>query len=102
MQLPWFSTNTGNLANAMALLQTQWRSILNPFLANPLNEVSILEGIHLINGVTVINHKLNRMQQGWFLTDLNGAAQIYRSAALNDKTLTLTSNAAVIVNIGVF
>lgn len=102
MQLPWFSTNTGNLGQTINLLQTQWRSILNPLLGNLLNNVSNLENISLINGVTVINHKLGQIQQGWFITDINGAAQIYRSATFNDKTLTLTSSAAVVVNIGVF
>lgn len=101
-QLPWFSTNTGNLATTLSVLQTQWRAILNPLLGNPLNQSSVLEGVALINGVTVINHKLGRTQQGWVITDVNGAATIYRSAAFNNKTLTLTSNAAVTVNIEVF
>lgn len=83
-------------------MQTQWASELNPFLANPLNGVSILEGVSLINGVTVINHLLGQKQQGWFLLDINGAATIYRSAPFNSTTLTLTSSAAVTVNIGVF
>ncbi len=84
------------------LLQTQWASQLNPLLANQLNNVSILEGIALINGVTVINHLLQKTQQGWFIVDQNAAATIYRSAPFNKTTLTLTSNAAVTVNIGVF
>lgn len=84
------------------IAQTRWASIINPLLINPISNPSILENIALINGVTVINHKLGRTQQGWFLSDIQGAATIYRSAAFNDLTLTLTSNAAVTVNIGVF
>lgn len=83
-------------------LQTLWQAELNPLLANPLNSVNILTSIALINGTTIIPHKLSRKQQGWFLTDVNAAATIYRSAVFNDKTLTLTSNAACVVNIGVF
>jgi hypothetical protein len=56
----------------------------------------------LINGTTIINHGLGKMQQGWFIVDINGAATIYRSQPLNDKTLILNSSAAVIVSIGVF
>lgn len=56
----------------------------------------------MINGVTTINHKLGQVQQGWFIIDINGAATVYRSQPFNDKTLVLTSNAAVTVNIGVF
>ncbi len=81
---------------------TKWKTILDTLLGNSLNSVQILEGIELISGATVINHKLGRMQQGWFLLDVNAAATIYRSGAFNSKTLTLTSDAAVTVNIGVF
>lgn len=86
----------------LELLETQWASQLNPLLANPMNAVSILSSILLAVGINVINHKLGRKPQGWFLTDINGAAVIYRSSAFNDLTLTLTSDAAVTVNIGVF
>lgn len=81
---------------------TKWKSILDPVIAAPMVGVNILTGIQLKNGVTVINHLLGAMQQGWFLADINGAATVYRSAPFNDKTLTLTSSAAVTVNIGVF
>jgi hypothetical protein len=42
------------------------------------------------------------MMQGWMITDINAAAAIYRSAPLNNLTLTLNASAACIVNIGVF
>lgn len=87
---------------ALMLMQTRWKSELDAVLVNPLNSVNIIKGISLKNGVTVVNHLLGRVMQGWFLTDLDGAALIYRSADFNNKTLTLTSNAAVIVNLGVF
>jgi hypothetical protein len=83
-------------------LLTKWSAILNPSLANPLNSVSILNGVVLKNGATVINHLLGQMQQGWMILDQNAAASIYRSSPFNDKTLTLTSNAVVTVSLGVF
>lgn len=83
-------------------LMPRWASQLNPFLQNPMNSVNILSNIVLINGVTVINHKLQRQMQGWFFVDIQGPATIYRSQPFNNLTLTLTSNAAVTVNIGVF
>lgn len=81
---------------------TRWSSQINPVISNPLNLANILPNQSLINGVTVINHKLGRLMQGWYLIDIQGAATVYRSAPFNDLTLTLTSNAAVTVNIGVF
>lgn len=83
-------------------MQNRWASLIEPTLSNPLVQGNILKGISLINGVTVINHLLSRMQQGWMIVDINAAATIYRSQPLNDKTLTLTSNASCVVNLYVF
>lgn len=100
MQLPFFQSSD----QILNLLQTKWRSILNPLLANPISSVSILSDIKLNNGTTVIPHKLGRVQQGWFLVDIQGAVTEvpYRSMPFNELTLTLISNAAVTVSIGVF
>lgn len=86
----------------LSLLQTQWKSQLDPVLANPMTAMAILKDVSLINGVTVVNHGLQQKQQGWIIVDAQGAAQIYRSAPFNNLTLTLTSDAAVVVSIGVF
>ena len=85
-------------------LLTKWSSELNPLLANPLNNSQILENVVLIDGTNVINHKLGRVMQGWFIIDQNAAASIYRvpTSPFNNLTLTLSSSAAVTVNIGVF
>lgn len=77
-------------------------STLNPIIASPLSSSQILTSIVLINGETTFGHKLGRVLRGWFITDLNGLATIYRSQPLNNKTLSLTSSAAVTINIGVF
>lgn len=79
-----------------------WAQALNPIIANPIANTRIIPNQVLINGVTVINHGLGRLMQGWFLVDINGASTIYRSAPMSDRILTLTSSAIVTVNIGVF
>jgi hypothetical protein len=83
-------------------LATKWKAQLDPVLANPTTNLVIIKNVALINGASTINHVLQRMQQGWILMDVNGAATIYRSADFNSLTLQLTSNAAVTVSIGVF
>lgn len=83
-------------------ITTRWKALLDPLLKNPINGVQLLKGVQLNSGSTVINHLLGRQMQGWFITDIDGAATIYRSEDFNDLTLTLTSSAAVTVNIGVF
>lgn len=82
-------------------MQTQWSALLNPVLANTLVAGHLIKA-PLINGVTVINHGLGANMNGWMIADQDAQAQIYRSQPLNDKTLTLTSNAAVNVALWVF
>lgn len=77
-------------------------STLNPIIANPLSSAHIISNIVLINGVTVIPHRLGRLMLGWFIVDINGTANIYRSSPMNNLTLTLTSSEAVTVNLAVF
>lgn len=98
MSLPSFQTDD----LALSLMQTRWATELNPLLANPVLLGNNLTNIALKIGTTAINHKLGRKMQGWILTDVDGAASIYRSVGFNDLTLTLISNAAVTVNIYVF
>ena len=83
-------------------LLTKWSSILNPIIGNPTTNPTLLQGIKLINGATTINHNLGQMMQGWKITDQDASANVYRSAPLNASTLTLTSNAAVTINLEVF
>lgn len=94
MQLP--------LLPSLSLLSTRWKSILDPFLADAYLNGQLLTGVVLSNGTTVINHKLGRTMQGWVITDQIAAAQIYRSAAFNSLTLSLTSNVATTINLWVF
>lgn len=98
MTLPIFQTNIRELS----LMQTQWSSLIKPVIDAPINNGVLLPGVVLISGVTVVNHLLGRKLQGWQLTDTNAAATIYRSQPKSDKTLTLTSNAAVTVDLWVF
>lgn len=87
---------------AWELANPLWAQALNPIIANAILSGKALLNIPLINGATTINHGLGRMMQGWFITDVNAAATIYRSASMNDSTLTLTSGAACTVNLWVY
>ncbi len=98
MSLPVFKDPNVNLM----LLQNRWSSQLNPVLANPLTNPTILKNIALVSGANVINHKLGQTMQGWFVTDINASATVYRSAPFNDLTLTLTASAPCTISLGVF
>jgi hypothetical protein len=84
------------------MLQDRWKSILDPLLSKPLSSANIVSNVSLTIGDNVINHKLGRLMQGWMLTDVTGAAVIYRSAPMNALTLTLNSDANVTVSLLVF
>lgn len=79
-----------------------WAAELNPIVLNPLNSVSIIQNVSLTAGVNVVNHKLGNKMQGWLIVDIQGPASVYRTGSFNDKTLILTSSAAVVVSLGVF
>jgi hypothetical protein len=93
LQLPWDQA------------QTKWKSQIDPVLVNPLLQGQLLSQVSLINGTTVVNHKLGRNLVGWFVVGINAAATIYDSQTMNQTpqtTLVLVSNAACTVNLWVF
>lgn len=98
MSLPIFN----GVIKDVSLLQTSWSAMLNPVINRATNQANVLENVSLKTGTNVVNHLLGRRMQGWFIVDLQGIATIYRSAPFDNLTLTLTSSAPVIVNIGVF
>lgn len=101
MKLPIFQSDN----QQMSLMQTSWAQAINPLLDNPLVNGIILKNVPLINGNTQVNHKLGRKLQGWCLIRKRAAAEIYDKQDNNsmpELTLSLTSNANVLVDIYVF
>jgi hypothetical protein len=84
------------------LYQSQLQKAVQPALDNPQNAGMQLTNIVLSTGTNTINHMLGRPMQGWYLTDINGAATVYRSQPLNAQTLTLLSSAVVTVSLWVY
>lgn len=92
------------LQQTLPQMQSKWKSILEPVLANLLINGQLLTNVQLINGSTPVNHKLGRIPNGWFLVSPLGAAMVYEAAMQPNPTLTLTlvSNAAIQTSIWVF
>lgn len=85
------------------LFQTKLKSELDPVLANPILAGFQISNVTISSGhAAIVNHLLGRKQQGWFIVDQNAPANIARIVPLNDKTLTLTSDAAVTLNLWVY
>jgi hypothetical protein len=101
MQLPLFKTEI----QEFSLLQTKWKSILDPLLGNVSVQSIMLPEVTLLNGTTVINHRLGRKLIGWRIVRQRAQASIYDLQDLNQSpqlTLVLSSNAQVIVDLEVF
>ncbi len=85
--------------------QTRWASVLNPMIAAPQNNSSILESVALASGANIINHKLGRKLQGWKIVRQRASATIYDTQDANPRpelTLQLTASGAVVCDIEVF
>lgn len=81
---------------------TKWKSIIDPLLKNPLNNVTILKGIELAVGNNTISHKLGKKPQGWIIVDINAASTIYRYQESTDLFLYLNSSSIATISLGVF
>lgn len=90
LKLPW------------ELAQNRWATQIDPVIKSPINKGTLITNIPIIAGVNVINHKLSRKQIGFFISDITGPAQLYRTADFNPLTLTLTSTAACTISLWVF
>lgn len=89
-------------SQSLMLMQRNWKSKIDPVLQGPNVNGKALTNIALSAGSTQIPHGLSGTQRGWYLTDIQGAATIFRSAPFDAKNLTLTSNVTVTISLWVF
>lgn len=87
-------------------LQQNIKQAVQPLLSNAQNLGATLTSISLAVGSNTINHGLDRTLQGWSIVRLrNTFAEIYDTQDANQspaKTLLLTSDTAVVVDIYVY
>lgn len=86
----------------LSQMQTTWAAQLDPVISNQLVNGLLLPNLMLKSGDNVINHKLGRAPQGWFLVDTTAACQLYRSAPYNNLTITLNASAPTTAALWVF
>lgn len=85
------------------LAQTKWSSILNPILALPILNGNQVNSIALTaNKPLAINHLLQRMPQGWFLTDNTANTTVWRITAFTNLTITLEATADTTISFWIF
>jgi hypothetical protein len=101
MQLPIVTTK----AQDLSLVQTKWAAILNPVIALPLTQGTIIPNVSLVSGKNVINHSLGRNLMGWILVRVRASATFYDTQDSNpfpSLTLWLEASAASVVDLYVF
>lgn len=76
-------------------MQTYWSGQLNPVLKNTIVNGIQLSNIILAAGDNVINTKLQRKYQGYFLTGMRTAFSQVFEVPTGDTSLTLTLNSSV-------
>lgn len=75
---------------------------VNPALASILLNGVPVRNVALASGVALaVNHKLGRQPLGWFMTDIDAAATVFR-VSWNDKQIKLQASADVNINLWVF
>ncbi len=85
--------------------QTQWSSVIDPVLSNPVTNGVLLKNVSLAIGANVINHTLGRKLQGWVPVRLRSSATIFDTQDANtmpELTLQLTASAAAVVDLYCF
>ena len=85
------------------LANTKWAATLNPIIALPILNGNKIDNINLTATTPkTINHLLQRMQQGWILIDNTASANVWRTRAFNESTITLEASANTTVSLWVF
>lgn len=101
MNLPTLKTEDQDLS----LMQSKWKSILDPIISNPANNSLVLSNLTLISGDNTINHLLGRKLQGWIVIGNSAATTFYDKQSSNQQpqlTLALHTSGACVVSLLVF
>lgn len=85
------------------LANPKWAATINPVLALPILNGNQINNIQLqANNSITINHLLQRMPQGWWLTDNTNNTTVCRTQPFNDLTITLRSTLDTNISFWIF
>ena len=99
---------TKNQTDDLTLSQVQDSLVncLNPLFTNPMLDGVLVTGVVLAAGANTINNPIQRAVQGVLIVQKNAFADIHEGAQATNpfpaKTLILTANAAVTVDLWIF
>lgn len=85
------------------LAQPKLAAALNPILGLPILNGNQVNNVTLTANIPkAVNHLLQRMPQGWFITDINANAAVWRTQPFNTNAITLESSANVTISLWVY
>lgn len=85
------------------LAQPKLSTALNPVLNLPIIKGNQINNVLLVaNKPQAINHLLQRMPQGWFLTDIDANTAVWRTQSFNTNTITLEASANTTISLWVY
>lgn len=82
-------------------VQTNVEQVLTPIATIPQNDGAAIRQVKLLTGINRIAQPLTRKPLGWYVTDKDTTADIYRSA-WDSRTVTLVTDNDVTVDIWIF
>jgi hypothetical protein len=82
-------------------VQNAIEQVINPLAKLPLLDGTPLTQIVLTTSALKVPHQLGRTPRGFFVTDLNANAVVFRTGS-TDTTITLTASASCTVNLWVY
>lgn len=100
-RLVTFNVDSQDLNRFMGNVDTT----LNPIIQNPILDYNIVKSVSLSIGDNLVNHKLNRVPQGFYLVRQRSPANIYDKQDSNQTpkvNFILHSDAVVTVDIYFF
>ncbi len=100
MSLPQFNTSD----RILSMMQSRWASQLDPVVENPLLKGVILKDVTLAIGDNTVDHKLQRVPQGYLVIDMKDVfSQIFRKeSSMPTLNIILNSSALTVVTLYVF
>lgn len=101
MNLPLIHTVDQDLS----LIQTKWKSVLDPALSEPILDGRLISNISLVSGDNTINHGLGSKLRGYIVVMNSAAVTFYDKQSTNQMpslTLVLNASGATTVSLWVF
>jgi hypothetical protein len=85
----------------LQLIQSNIENAISQVISSALLNGRLINDISLVSGSNKVEHKLNRVPQGYIITEQNASTIVYASAK-DDKFISLESSVTCKVSLWIF